>query len=239
MKKLIKLTLILLITILITTGCRVSKTRKLACENKSIELTKTWLNNQGIKDYEIISSTAHVSKSGEIWPDIYLYRNLSGTADVTIKYKGVEKTILAYCDERNNQKALDMMTRYNERSSSIDKEDNCMFYKDIKICSTSKTDIEDLDLKIVEVTINDPKYNQVMDAYSITSSKKGQFYRVFIPIDKIQVEYNSLSFLDIQIRENENYPTTRPLTITNDFKYYKGNFHISGNEGIFAIIESD
>lgn len=239
MKKIIKLTFIFVITICITTGCTVSKTKQHACEKKSIELTKTWLDNQGINDYDIIKSRAHISKSGEIWPDIYLSRTLSGTASVTIKYKGVEKDILAYCDKRSDEKALDIMTRYNERSSSTHEDKNCIFYEDFKICSPSKTNIEDLDLKIVETTINDSKYHQVMDAYSLTSNEKGQFYIIYIPIDKIQVKYNSLTSLGIQIRENENYKSTKPLTITNDFKYYKVSFYTNTYEGIFTIIESE
>ena len=138
MKKITKLILILII-ICITTGCGVSKTKQIDIENKGIELTKKWLENQGITDYEIISSSAHINKSIEIWPDIYLDRTLAGTSTVTIKYKGVQKDILAYCDEKNDEKALDMMTRYNERSEYKIDTEYCNTYDDILVFFLSGT----------------------------------------------------------------------------------------------------
>ena len=162
MKKIIKLTFILLITILITTGCGVNKKAKLKCENKSIELTQKWLSNQGVEDYEIIKSEAHIGGLKSPKSKFNFNQKLTGTAYVTIKYKGVEKDILAYCNKRNDQDALDIMTRYHERSSAeLDNEKNCIEYNDIKICSSSKKYLEDTNIKVVETTISNSEYKGV------------------------------------------------------------------------------
>lgn len=235
MKRIIKLTLILLIIICITTGCGVNKQEKLKCENKSVELTKQLLNDQGINDYEIISSRAHTNKSIEIWPDIYLDRSLAGTANVTIKYKGVQKDILAYCNQRDNEQALGMMKRYNERSEYKIDTEYCNTYDDILVCTNNK---EAPNFTITKNKVYD-SYNRVIDTYKIYSQEKRKSYRVYIPTNKLKDKYNNLLFLVTQIREGEDYTDEYPLRLTNDYKYYTGNFFTSSYEGLFSITESD
>ena len=234
MKKITKLILILII-ICITTGCGVSKTKQIAIENKGIELTKTWLDNKGITDYEIISSSAHINKSIEIWPDIYLDSTLSGTSIVTIKYKGVQKDILAYCDERNDEKALDMMTRYNERSEYRIDTKYCNTYDDILVCTNNK---EAPNFTITKKKIYD-SYNRVIDTYKIKSQEKRKYYKVYIPTNRLNGKYNNLLFLVTQIRKDKDYTDEYPLRLTNDYKYYTGNFFTSSYEGLFSITESN
>lgn len=234
MKKITKLILIL-ITICITTGCGISKTKQIAIENKGIELTKKLLENQGITDYEIISSRAHTNKSIEIWPDIYLDRSLAGTANVTIKYKGVQKDILAYCNQRDNEQALGMMKRYNERSEYRIDTEYCNTYDDILVCTNNK---EAPNFTITKNKIHD-SYNRVIDTYKINSQEKRKNYKVYIPINRLNGKYNNLLFLVTQIREDKDYTDEYPLRLTNDYKYYTGNFFTSSYEGLFSITESN
>ena len=143
-----------------------------------------------------------------------------------INYKDREITIF---DIGGDKKFKHLWKSYIEK--------NCIVYNDIKICSSSKTNLEDTNIKVVETTISNSEYDAVMDAYSITSDLKRQTYKIYIPIDKVQVEYNSLDFLTNQVSDNDT--SLYPLSITNDFKYYKANFYIKDYEGIFTIVESD
>ena len=158
------------------------------------------LNNQGIEDYEIISSEAQFSKSGEIWPDIYLNRSLSGSAKVTIKYKGVLKDILAYCNQRDDEQALGMMKRYIERSEDKIDTEYCNTYDDILICTKKK---EEPNFTVTKTKVSD-SYNRVIDTYKITSQEKRNkinfSHKYFCIVSKIfYMKHNNLFLLSISI----------------------------------------
>lgn len=230
MKKL-KVIILLLVTVLITTGCEVSNREKINCENKGVELARKWL----IKEYginpEITNVHANTSGNMQVWPDIYLDRNLTGTVNVTIKYKGVNKDVLAYCN-KSEEEALEMMTRYNNRSDS--KENfNCMTYDDIEICKTQGS----ISNTSVTKTVVYDSYNRVINTYNVVDPEERQFYKVYIPVYKVQGNYNSLALLTTQIRSTGDYTSDYTLSLTNDFKYYMGNFYVSETEGLFTIIE--
>lgn len=232
MKK-IKVIILLLITVLLTTGCEVSNRERINCENKGVKLAKKWL----IKEYginpQITNVHADISGNMQVWPDIYLDRNLTGTVNVTIKYRGVYKDILSYCN-KSEEEALGLMTRYNNRSDSRENF-NCMTYDDILICNNKN---DDSNIIVDKIRVFD-SYNRVIDTYKTISSEDRQFYKIYIPVYKLNDNYNSLEFLTTQVRETGDYTSTYTLTLTNDFKYYVGNYYLSGTEGSFTIVESN